>query len=98
MSHNSNRPRNARSKKDVVFIPCRHGAIYAVGPKILGAITNVPGMGGRLRKIHGVKVTQDGPNGCNAILPVLRMPEVARVLNRKPHSPNAPAANRSRIW
>ncbi len=65
-------------------IPCRRGhPIYAHGRNLLGVATNGRGIVKRLLAVPGLKVTQYGDDGINAVFPPESFAAVAAIVRPK---------------
>jgi hypothetical protein len=64
-----------------MIIPGKYGHVYPHGGELLGAATDKAGIIARkLRKLPGVRVSQDGDDGINALFSVALIPQVADLL------------------
>lgn len=82
---------------------CCHGMIYTVTDKVLGVIADsADEILDRLRRIDGVKVVEAHGGLTNLTVPMLRLPEVTKVLvpldSAWARGALAAAAHRGRIW
>lgn len=65
-------------------IPCQHGHVYPHGGNQLGVATNTSGpVAKRLRALPGVRVTQDGSDGRNAVFDVTHFSTIAAIVRPK---------------
>jgi len=96
--------RPVRSKGGMkAMIPCCYGVVYTIADNVLGIITDsASGSLDRLRMIDGVEIVEFRGRWCDLKCPLLRLPDVTRVLVpldsvRAPRA-FAVAAQRGRIW
>jgi hypothetical protein len=80
------------------MIPCRHGHIYPHGGEYLAASTNHRGsIAKRLAASIGVRISQDGDDGINAVFHEMDFDTVAAILKPKRRRRLTPAQIAQRI-
>ena len=85
----------------LAIIPGKHGHIYVHGETKLGCATKLRGGKSRqIRTLTGVRVTQDGDDGINAVFGASLLPEVCRIVGarkKRTVSPEVAAAGAERL-
>jgi hypothetical protein len=65
-------------------IPCKRGHIYVHGPELLGVATNGRGpIVKQLSALPGIRITQDGADGVNAVFSPEQFAAVAAIVRPK---------------